>query len=171
MRFFAGLADKIYGRTFTGIPTHVIYTRKEPIGVVALISPWNFPFMMMIWKMMPALAAGNCVISKPSEITPLSLLFFGQLVKEAGFPPGVINIIPGYGHTVGNYLSHHHSIGKISFTGSTPVGRLVMKASADTNLKKVSLELGGKSPIIVFSDAEMNKAVEEVYLGAFFNSS
>lgn len=97
MRFFAGLADKIFGKTFTGIPTHVIYTRKEPIGVVALISPWNFPFMMCIWKMMPAIAAGNCVISKPSEITPLSQLFLGQLIKEAGFPPGVINILPGYG--------------------------------------------------------------------------
>ncbi len=120
-----------------------------------MISPWNFPFMMAVWKMIPALAAGNCVISKPSEVTPLTLLFLGKLIIEAGFPPGVINIIPGYGQTVGNYLSHHPKIGKISFTGSTGVGRLIMKASAETNLKKVSLELGGKSPILIFADCEI----------------
>lgn len=125
IRFYAGCADKIYGKTYTGLPSHITYTRKEPYGVVAVISPWNFPFAMAIWKIAPALAAGNCVISKPSEVTPLTCLHFASLVQQAGFPPGVINFIPGYGATVGNALSHHPRIGRISFTGSTAVGRLI----------------------------------------------
>jgi acyl-CoA reductase-like NAD-dependent aldehyde dehydrogenase len=138
--------------------------------VVGLISPWNFPLLMAVWKIAPAVAAGNCVVLKPSEITPLTQLFLGQLIVEAGFPPGVINIIPGYGDQAGDAISHHPRIGKVSFTGSTRVGRLIQQASSNTNLKKVSLELGGKSPVLIFADANLDKSLEEVFLGAFWNS-
>jgi len=138
-------------------------TRKEAIGVCALISPWNYPLLMMIWKVGPALAAGNCIICKCSEVTPLSSLYFGSLCVEAGFPPGVVSVLPGYGPVIGEALTRHPDIQKVSFTGSSFVGKKVLNASSESNLKKVTLELGGKSPIIVFDDCDFEKTVEECF--------
>ena len=147
------------------------YTRHEPIGVCAGIIPWNFPLNMLGWKIAPAVATGNTVIIKTSEMTPLSALKVASLIKEAGFPPGVINIITGYGAITGEALSRHPKIGKIAFTGSTVVGRQIMKCAAESNLKKVTLELGGKSPNIIFDDVEyLDKAVFWAYNGIYMNA-
>ncbi|SMQ53789.1 unnamed protein product [Zymoseptoria tritici ST99CH_1A5] len=163
LRYYAGWADKVEGRSAkwdnAGAPSGLAYTQREPYGVTAAIVPWNTPLMLTCWKIGPCIAAGNTVVIKPPELAPLSALKLAELIKEAGFPPGVINIIPGLGHTAGSALAHHQDVRKIAFTGSTVTGRLVLEASAKSNLKKVSLELGGKSPSIIFDDADFDDAV------------
>ncbi|KAF8654313.1 hypothetical protein AX16_003540 [Volvariella volvacea WC 439] len=168
-RYYAGWADKISGKTQETSEDRLTYTRVEPYGVVGQIIPWNFPLAMLGWKIAPALAAGNVVIIKPSEFTPLTALRIAELFNEAGFPPGVVNIVNGYGHTVGQAITEHPLIEKVSFTGSTVTGRRILKASADSNIKDVSLELGGKSPTIIFDDANLEQAVKWAAHGIFFN--
>lgn len=150
----ASYANKVYGRTTACDGSSFNYTRKEPIGVVGLITPWNFPIFVLIAKLAPALSAGCTTIIKPAEQTPLTALYVAALSKEAGFPDGVINIIPGYGPTAGAAITSHPDVRKVGFTGSTEVGKLIMEASGKSNLKNVSLELGGKSPLVVFDDAD-----------------
>lgn len=160
-RYYAGWASKIEGSTVpVSIPNQFVYTRREPMGVVGLIIPWNFPLLMAAWKLAPALACGNCVILKPAEQTPLTALRLGELMVQAGFPAGVINIVTGFGEPTGTALTHHMDIDKVAFTGSTAVGRKIMTAAAESNLKRVSLELGGKSPNIILADADLNKAIK-----------
>ncbi len=154
-RYMAGWATKIEGNTIPFSPKYFAYTRREPVGVVGQIIPWNFPLLMAAWKLGPALATGCTVVLKPAEQTPLSALLLAELIAEAGFPDGVVNVVPGYGETAGAALAAHPDVDKIAFTGSTEVGKLIVQAAAG-NLKKVSLELGGKSPNIVFADADMN---------------
>ncbi|KAI0783534.1 aldehyde dehydrogenase [Abortiporus biennis] len=154
LKYYAGLAGKTHGHTKETNPLKFGYTRREPHGVVAAITPWNSPLPIAIAKIAPALITGNTVVLKPSEFTPLSALLFASFISEAGFPPGVINIVNGLGEVVGTALSHHPDINFISFTGSSRVGRLIAKASAESNLKKVALELGGKSPNVIFADVE-----------------
>mmetsp|Transcript_3141 Transcript_3141/g.10374 ORF Transcript_3141/g.10374 Transcript_3141/m.10374 type:complete len:497 (-) Transcript_3141:1233-2723(-) len=168
LRYYAGWADKITGQTFAD-NDQFVYTRKEPVGVVAAVIPWNFPLLMCAWKLGPCLAAGCCIIVKPAEQTPLSVLRLMDFVKEAGFPSGVIQVIPGYGPTAGGALAEHMDIDKIAFTGSVTVGKIILAASAKSNLKKVTLELGGKSPLVVFEDADLDEAVDISHMGIFFN--
>ncbi|KAF3886001.1 MULTISPECIES: aldehyde dehydrogenase family protein [Nostocales] len=168
-RYFAGWADKVQGKTIPINGPYFCYTRHEPVGVVGQIIPWNFPLLMQAWKLGPALATGNTVVMKTAEQTPLSALRLGELMIEAGFPPGVVNILSGYGPTAGAAISHHMDIDKVAFTGSTEVGHLVMEAAAKSNLKRVTLELGGKSPNIVFADADMDEAIEGAHNALFFN--
>src|SRR5690606_20953742 len=130
------------------------YTRREPVGVVGAIVPWNFPLLIASWKLAPALACGNTVVLKPSEITPLTAIRLGELIQEAGFPPGVVNIVPGYGPRAGSALVRHPDVDKITFTGSNRVGKEIVRAAGD-DFKRVTLELGGKSPNIVFPDADL----------------
>ncbi|KAK3103669.1 hypothetical protein FSP39_020897 [Pinctada imbricata] len=172
-RYFAGWCDKIQGLT---IPINharpsrnLTYTKREPIGVCAIVVPWNYPLMMLAWKMAACLAAGNTVVLKPAQVTPLTALKFAELVVKAGFPPGVINILPGPGSSIGQAMSEHPDIRKLGFTGSTPIGKTIMESCAKVNLKKVSLELGGKSPLIIFSDCDMDKAVRMGMSSVFFN--
>ena len=167
LRYYAGLADKIQGDTVPVPGPFLNYTLREPVGVVGAIIPWNFPLSMAAWKVAPALACGNAVVLKPAEQTPLTALRFGELAAEAGFPPGVLNVVPGFGETAGAALVRHPGVDAISFTGSTEVGRTVMRAAAAT-LKKVSLELGGKSPNVVFSDADLRGAVKGASMGVFY---
>jgi phenylacetaldehyde dehydrogenase len=168
-RYMAGWATKIEGNTIpVSVPGHFAYTLREPIGVVAQIIPWNFPLLMAAWKLGPALATGCTVILKPAEQTPLSALRLGELIQEAGFPEGVVNIIPGYGETAGAALAAHPDVDKIAFTGSTEVGKLIVHAAAG-NLKKVSLELGGKSPNVVFKDADLETAIPGAASAIYFN--
>ncbi|CCF60712.1 hypothetical protein KAFR_0L01040 [Kazachstania africana CBS 2517] len=169
LRSCGGWADKIYGKVMDTGKDHFAYSIREPIGVCGQIIPWNFPLLMWSWKIGPALATGNTVVLKPAELTPLSALYAANLVKEAGIPAGVVNIIPGSGRVVGEKLCTHPDVKKIAFTGSTVVGRNIMKTASDT-VKKVTLELGGKSPNIVFADADIDKAVENIGHGIFFNS-
>ena len=129
-------------------------TRRKPAGIVGAIVPWNFPIMLTIWKLAPALCCGNCIIIKPAEQTPLTALAIANLCREAGFPSGVVAVLPGYGKTAGSAIASHMEIDKVAFTGSTPVGRMIQEAAAKSNLKRVSLELGGKSPIVVFPDVD-----------------
>jgi phenylacetaldehyde dehydrogenase len=173
-RYMAGWATKLEGTTIPisvlytpGVNYHA-YTLREPVGVIGQIIPWNFPLLMAAWKLAPALAAGCCVILKPAEQTPLSALRLGELISEAGFPDGVVNIVPGYGETAGAALAAHDLVDKIAFTGSTEVGKLIVHA-ATGNLKKVSLELGGKSPNIVFKDADLDTAIGGAASAIFFN--
>ena len=168
-RYYAGWADKIQGKTIPIAGNYFCYTRHEPVGVVGQIIPWNFPLLMQAWKLGPALAAGNTVLLKPAEQTPLTALRVGELILEAGFPPGVVNILPGYGPTAGAAIARHNGIDKVAFTGSTEVGHLIMEAAARSNLKRVTLELGGKSPNIVFADADMEQAIEGAHFALFFN--
>jgi aldehyde dehydrogenase (NAD+) len=168
-RYYAGWADKIQGKTIPVNGNYFCYTKHEPVGVVAQIIPWNFPLLMQAWKLGPALAAGCTVVLKPAEQTPLTALRVGELALEAGFPPGVLNLLPGYGPTAGAALARHMDVDKVAFTGSTEVGHLIMKAAAESNLKRVTLELGGKSPNIVFADADMDEAVEGSHQALFFN--
>ncbi len=168
-RYYAGWADKIQGKTIPVNGPFFCYTRHEPVGVVGQIIPWNFPMLMQAWKWGPALAAGNTVVLKPAEQTPLTALYVGQLALEAGFPPGVINIVPGMGPTAGGAIARHMDIDKVAFTGSTEVGHLIMKAAAESNLKRITLELGGKSPNIVFADADTDAAIQGAYFALFFN--
>jgi aldehyde dehydrogenase (NAD+) len=168
-RYFAGWADKMHGKTIPIDGDYFCFTRLEPIGVVGQIIPWNFPMLMQAWKLAPALATGNTVVMKPAEQTPLSALRIGELIVEAGFPEGVVNLVPGYGPAAGAAIARHMDVDKVSFTGSTEVGRLILEASAKSNLKRVTLELGGKSPNIIFADADMDAAVEGAHMGLFYN--
>jgi aldehyde dehydrogenase (NAD+) len=169
LRYFAGWADKIHGKTIDVGDKFTAHTRIEPFGVVGQIIPWNFPLLMLSWKWGPALACGNTVVMKSSEKTPLTALKVCELVIEAGFPPGVVNVLSGYGPTAGQAIAEHMDIKKVAFTGSTAVGRKVMSAAAQSNLKKVSLELGGKSPNIIFPDADLDAAIRWASIGIFFN--
>jgi aldehyde dehydrogenase (NAD+) len=169
IRYFAGWADKNQGKTIPINGDYFCYTRHEPVGVVGQITPWNFPLLMYGMKLGPALATGNTVVLKPAEQTPLTALRLGELIVETGFPPGVVNILPGYGPTAGAAMADHMDIDKVAFTGSVEVGRLMMQASGRTNLKRVSLELGGKSPNIVFADADIEQAIEGSHTALFFN--
>jgi aldehyde dehydrogenase (NAD+) len=168
-RYYAGWADKNQGKTIPVSGNYFCYTKHEPVGVVGQIIPWNFPLLMQAWKLGPALACGCTVVMKPAEQTPLTALRVGELMMEAGFPPGVVNLLPGYGPTAGAAIARHMDVDKVAFTGSTEVGHLIMKAAAETNLKRVTLELGGKSPNIVFADADMDQAVEGAHFALFFN--
>ncbi len=167
LRYYAGLADKVQGDTVPVPGPFLNYTLREPVGVVGAIIPWNFPLSMAAWKVAPALACGNTVVLKPAEQTPLTALRFGELAAEAGFPPGVLNVVPGFGETAGAALVRHPGVDAISFTGSTEVGRTIMREAAAT-LKKVSLELGGKSPNVVFADADLGVAVKGASTGVFY---
>ncbi|HUJ82849.1 MAG TPA: aldehyde dehydrogenase family protein [Candidatus Acidoferrales bacterium] len=172
MRYYAGWATKIEGNTIPltlAEPSKFLaYTVREPVGVVGQIIPWNFPLLMAAWKLGPALAAGCTIVLKPAEQTPLSALRLGELIQEAGFPDGVVNIVPGYGETAGAALAAHPDVDKIAFTGSTEVGKLILQAAAG-NLKKVSLELGGKSPNIVMADADLETTIPGAASAIFFN--
>uniref|UniRef100_A0A671KUQ1 Cytosolic 10-formyltetrahydrofolate dehydrogenase-like n=1 Tax=Sinocyclocheilus anshuiensis TaxID=1608454 RepID=A0A671KUQ1_9TELE len=174
-RYFAGWCDKIQGCT---IPINqarpnrnLTFTKKEPIGVCAIVIPWNYPLMMLAWKTAACLAAGNTVVLKPAQVTPLTALKFAELTALAKFPKGVVNILPGSGSLVGQRLSDHPDVRKLGFTGSTEIGKQIMKSCAVSNVKKVSLELGGKSPLIIFNDCDLDKAVRMVCLphSVFFN--
>lgn len=173
-RYWAGWTTKISGETFPTTTPYApkarffTYTVREPVGVVAAIIPWNFPLQMASFKLAPALACGNVVILKPAEQTPLSALRLAEILEEAGLPPGALQVLPGFGPTVGRALALHPGVDKVSFTGSTEVGREIVKASAG-NLKRVSLELGGKSPHIVFADADLEAAAKNAYMGIFYN--
>ena len=166
-RYFAGLADKIEGSTIPVAGPFLNYTLREPVGVVGCITPWNFPLSLATWKVAPALACGNAVILKPAEQTPLTALFLAELAAEVGFPPGALNVVPGFGESAGAALVRHPGVDAIAFTGSTEVGKIVMRDAAET-LKKVSLELGGKSPNIVFADADLKSAVRGAATGIFY---
>src|SRR3981081_1933976 len=156
--YFAGWATKIEGETIP-VPGQMFnYTLREPVGVCGQIIPWNFPLLMAAWKLAPALAAGNTVVLKPAEQTPVTALELAKLIQEAGFPDGVVNVVPGFGETAGAALASHPGIDKIAFTGSTGIGKLIAKAAAE-NLTKVSLELGGKAPNVIFADADLDQAV------------
>src|SRR6266436_2012715 len=167
--YYAGWADKNHGKTIPVSGNYFCYTKHEPVGVVGQIIPWNFPLLMQAWKLGPALATGCTVVMKPAEQTPLTALRVGELMLEAGFPEGVVNLLPGYGPTAGAAIARHMDVDKVAFTGSTEVGHLIMRAAADTNLKRVTLELGGKSPNIVFADADMDEAIEGAHFALFFN--
>lgn len=167
-RYFGGMADKLEGSVVPVDAGFLNYVEREPVGVVGQIVPWNFPLMFTSWKMGPALAAGNTVVIKPSEITPLSTLRIGEMMLEVGFPPGVVNVVPGFGATAGARIASHPGIGKVCFTGSTATGRKIVEASAG-NLKKVQLELGGKGPNIVFADADIRAAVGGSAFAIFHN--
>lgn len=169
LRYFAGLTDKIVGQTIPADGNVFCYTRHEPVGVVGAITPWNFPLHLACAKIAPAVAAGCTIVLKPAEQTPLTALYLGSLIKEVGFPAGVINIVPGLGHTAGAALSNHPHINKITFTGSTEVGQLIIQAAGKTNLKRVTLELGGKSPNIIFPDADLDYAVEVSHQAIMYN--
>jgi phenylacetaldehyde dehydrogenase len=171
LRYMAGWSTKIDGQTLSTSQLgsdFFAYTLREPVGVVGQIIPWNFPLLMAVWKLGPALATGCTVVLKPAEQTPLSALRLGELIEEAGFPPGVVNIVTGYGETAGAALAAHPDVDKVAFTGSTEVGKLIVQAAAG-NLKKVSLELGGKSPNIVFGDADLEIAIPGAASAIFFN--
>jgi phenylacetaldehyde dehydrogenase len=174
LRYFAGWTTKIEGNTinlsvpYTPGARYHAYTVREPIGVVGQIIPWNFPLLMAAWKLGPALAAGCTVVLKPAEQTPLSALFLGELIQEAGFPDGVVNIVTGFGENTGAPLAAHNDVDKIAFTGSTEVGKLIVHAAAG-NLKKVTLELGGKSPNVVLKDADLDTAIPGAASAIFFN--
>ena len=168
-RYFAGWADKVHGKTIPIDGEYLCYTRHEPMGVVGQIIPWNFPMLMMAWKLAPALATGNTVLLKPAEQTPLSALRIGELILEAGFPEGVVNLLTGFGPSAGAAIARHMDVDKVAFTGSTEVGRLVTEAAAKSNLKPVTLELGGKSPNIIFADVDLDEAVEGAHTGLFNN--
>lgn len=173
LRYYAGWATKIHGETIPVSPAEarngdsLTYTRREPIGVVGAIIPWNAPLVMATLKLAPALAAGCTVVLKPAEQTPLTALLLGDIVRRVGFPPGVVNILPGLGETAGAALAAHPDVDKIAFTGSTEVGRKIIHAAAG-NLKRVTLELGGKSPMVVFPDADLTRVIPGVTRGAFF---
>ncbi|KAI0812785.1 aldehyde dehydrogenase [Irpex lacteus] len=169
-RYFAGWADKNFGQTIETSESKFAYTRHEPIGVVAAVAPWNFPLLTSFIKLVTALATGNAVVVKPSEVTPLSILKVAEYINAAGFPPGVVNIVNGYGNTVGQALADHRDIGKLTFTGSTAVGRRIMESAAKTNLKRITLELGGKSPTLIFDDADLSRAVPGTVRNIFHHS-
>jgi len=170
-RYYAGWVTKLDGATQqVSLPgKYLSYTLREPVGVVGQIIPWNFPLLMAAWKLAPALACGNSVVLKPSEETPLSALLLAEVLQQAEVPDGVVNVVPGRGEIAGARLASHPDVDKIAFTGSTEVGKLIARASSDSNLKRVSLELGGKSPNIIFDDADLTRAVSGAFFGIFFN--
>lgn len=168
IRYYAGWADKVHGDTIPVRGDYFCYTRREPVGVCGQIIPWNFPILMTAWKWGPALATGNTIVMKPAEQTPLTCLRLGELALEAGFPPGVINIVPGYGPTAGAAIVKHSLVDKVAFTGSVETGQRIM-ADAALTLKRLTLELGGKSPNIVFADANLDAAIAGAEFGLFFN--
>ncbi|XP_058453515.1 aldehyde dehydrogenase, mitochondrial [Malaya genurostris] len=168
LRYYAGWADKNHGKVIPMDGDYFVYTRHEPVGVCAQIIPWNFPILMAAWKFGPALATGNTIILKPAQQTSLTALYMAQLTKEAGFPAGVVNVVPGFGDT-GAALVEHNNVDKVAFTGSTEVGKKIQQGSGLSNLKRTTLELGGKSPNIILSDTDMNHAVETSHFGLFFN--
>ncbi|KAI4200428.1 MAG: hypothetical protein LQ350_003966 [Teloschistes chrysophthalmus] len=168
LRYYAGYADKLHGQTIDVGPAKLAYTIREPLGVCAQIIPWNYPLAMAAWKLGPALACGNTVVLKSAEQTPLSILYFANLVKEAGFPPGVVNLLNGYGKDAGAALAGHLGVDKIAFTGSTATARTIMKAAA-VNLKNITLETGGKSPLLVFDDADLEQAAKWAHVGIMSN--
>uniref|UniRef100_A0A1J3JN91 aldehyde dehydrogenase (NAD(+)) n=1 Tax=Noccaea caerulescens TaxID=107243 RepID=A0A1J3JN91_NOCCA len=168
-RYYAGWADKIHGLTVPADGNYHVQTLHEPIGVAGQIIPWNFPLLMFAWKVGPALACGNTIVLKTAEQTPLTAFYVGKLFLEAGLPPGVLNIVSGFGPTAGASLASHMDVDKIAFTGSTDTGKVILGLAANSNLKPVTLELGGKSPFIVFEDADIDKAVELAHFALFFN--
>jgi len=168
LRYMAGWATKILGDSIPVPGDFHAYTRREPIGVVGQIIPWNFPLLMAAWKIGPALAAGCTIVLKPAEQTPLTAILLAEIAAEVGFPPGVLNVVPGYGETAGAAIASHPDVDKVAFTGSTEVGKIIVKAAAG-NLKKVTLELGGKSPNIIFADANIAEATAGAAFGIFFN--
>jgi aldehyde dehydrogenase (NAD+)/betaine-aldehyde dehydrogenase len=167
-RYFGGMADKVQGSVVPVEAGFINYVLREPLGVVGAVVPWNFPLLFTSWKLGPALAAGNCVVMKPAELTPLSSLRIAELIAEVGFPPGVVNVLPGYGPTAGQHLAEHPKVNKIAFTGSTATGKCIVQASAG-NLKRVQLELGGKGANIVFDDAHLPAAVNGSAFAIFHN--
>jgi acyl-CoA reductase-like NAD-dependent aldehyde dehydrogenase len=170
MRFYAGLPTKMTGETYpVSSPGYHVYTRREPLGVCGAITPWNYSLVMATQKIGPALAAGNTLVLKPAEQTPLTALYLGRLALEAGIPSGVFNVVTGFGDTAGAALTHHYDVDKVAFTGSTEVGKAIARAAAG-NLKHVSLELGGKSPLIIFDDADVETAAEAALWAIFANS-
>jgi aldehyde dehydrogenase (NAD+) len=168
IRYMAGWADKNHGKTIPMDGPFMCYTRHEPVGVCGQIIPWNFPLLMLAWKIAPALSMGNTVVLKPAEQTPLTALYVAQLIKEAGIPPGVVNIVPGFGDA-GAALVSNRKVDKIAFTGSTEVGLKIQQMSGVGNLKRTTLELGGKSPNIILADVNIEQAVEQAHFGLFFN--
>lgn len=170
-RYYAGWATKIEGSSIpVNSPNKLVYTKREALGVVGLIVPWNFPLMITAWKLAPALACGNCCVLKPAEQTSLTALYLAKLIKEAGFPTGAVNVVTGVGQTTGQAISEHMDIDKVSFTGSTAVGRKIMEAASKSNLKKVSLELGGKSPNVIFKDADLKNILPNLHWTGFYNT-
>lgn len=169
LRYYAGWATKITGDTVpAGGPSAFVYTLREPVGVIGAITPWNFPLLLAIWKIAPALAAGNTIVHKPASLTPLTALKFAEICQEAGLPQGVLNVVTGPGSTIGQALVAHPGVDKIAFTGETATGKQIMRGAADT-LKRISLELGGKSPNIVFADADLDAAARGATTGIFYN--
>jgi aldehyde dehydrogenase (NAD+) len=169
IRYYAGWVRRIYGETIPVDGPFLNYTLREPVGVVGAIVPWNYPTCISIWKLAPALACGCSVVLKPSELTPLTALKIAEYATAAGIPPGVLTVVTGYGHTAGEAMGRHMDVDKISFTGSIRTARALLKASAETNLKRVSLELGGKNPNIVFPDADLDSALASAFSGIFAN--
>lgn len=171
LRYYAEALDKVYGEVGPETEDRISMAVHEPLGVVGAIVPWNFPLLMAMWKIGPALAMGNSMVLKPAEQSPLTALRIGELALEAGLPPGVLNVVPGFGQTAGKALALHNDVDMIAFTGSGPVGKLLMKYSGESNLKRVSLELGGKSPHIIFDDCpDLKRAATEAAWGIFYNS-
>jgi aldehyde dehydrogenase (NAD+) len=168
LRYYAGWADKVEGRTLPVRGSFLSYTLRQPVGVVGQIIPWNFPLLMLAWKWGPALACGNTIVMKPAEQTPLSALRLGELVIEAGFPAGVINLVNGFGETAGAALCTHPEVDKIAFTGHVDTAKIIQKAAADT-LKRTTFELGGKSPNVIFADADMEAAVAGAFHAIYFH--
>jgi aldehyde dehydrogenase (NAD+) len=168
LRYYAGYADKIHGQTIPVRGNYFTYTRREPVGVVGQIIPWNFPMLMVAWKWGPALATGCTIVMKPAEQTPLTCLRMARLAQKAGIPDGVINVVPGFGPGPGGALVKHQQVDKIAFTGSTEVGKIIMRDAAAT-MKRVTLELGGKSPNIVFDDCDIDAAAAGAHFGLYFN--
>ncbi|ERF75941.1 Aldehyde dehydrogenase [Endocarpon pusillum Z07020] len=167
-RYYAGWADKIHGQTISTTPQKLAYTLRQPIGVCGQIIPWNYPLAMAAWKLGPALACGNTVVIKAAEQTPLSILYLASLIKEAGFPAGVVNVLNGYGKEAGAAIASHMDVDKIAFTGSTATGKQIMKMAA-VNMKNITLETGGKSPLIVFEDADLEQAAKWAHIGIMSN--
>jgi acyl-CoA reductase-like NAD-dependent aldehyde dehydrogenase len=169
LEFYAGAGTKLMGETIPAPSGHLYYTLREPVGVCGQIIPWNYPFLMAMWKVAPALASGNTIVLKPASLTPLTALALGELCLEAGIPAGVVNVITGPGARIGSYLAGHPDVNKVAFTGETATGRVIMKTAADT-MKRVTLELGGKSPNIVFDDANLDDAVPASAYAIFYNA-
>ena len=167
--YYAGWARKIYGETIPVDGNYLNYTLREPVGVVGMITPWNYPLLLAAWKVAPALATGCSMVVKPSEMTPITTFKLGEYCLEAGVPPGVVNVLSGYGNTAGEALARHMDVDKIAFTGSVRTARALLKASGESNLKRLSLELGGKSPNIVFPDAPLDRAMKAAFWGIYAN--
>jgi aldehyde dehydrogenase (NAD+) len=168
IRYYAGYADKIHGQTISTTSQKFAYTLRQPIGVCGQIIPWNYPLAMAAWKLGPALACGNTIVIKAAEQTPLSILYLASLIKEAGFPPGVINVLNGYGKDAGAAIASHLDIDKVAFTGSTLTGKQIMK-TASVSMKNITLETGGKSPLLVFDDADLEQAAKWAHIGIMSN--